>query len=371
MATMSAPSHSVIQGYLTDRLSGDERRQFSDRAGRDETARSLQVLLDRLSARYDFRRIPDRADDPLPPSAMTACLQDIWAGRFEHPQLDGFAWQLYHSAGFYDRLYRKLEEMSSLLAPAASGELEGIPFPSRDAVFARAGIRPRRKTVITRLAEWSRHHPGGLAAAAVLLLLLLAGPPAWIALNRDGDTSLQYYVTADDRLPYPLPDMPFLRSLENQSGRSIAFRKLMFGYRNGLNSYNGRDFPQAIQHFRQTAPEAEDLLSRPEIDSLTLRILRDRYFYLGLSLLKVSRDPDLAAPDREQYLQEAVPALKQALRLSLEHRLSQSDRDRYFLAIAHEFAGDITTARTELEAIPPESRFYPDSRILRREWGKR
>lgn len=370
MATMSAPSHSIIQRYLTDQLSGDERQQLTDRSDRDETARSLLNLLDLLRTRYHFRDLADKDDDPIPPSVIVACLQDLWAGRFDHPQLDTFARQLFHSAGFYERLFLKLEEQTEVLAPAVPGELDGITLPSREEVFASAGIHPRRKPLIIRLAGWSRENPGWFAAAAVLLLLLLAGPPAWIAINRDREDSPGYYVDAGDNLPYALPDIPSLRSTENDSGRSIEFRKLLFAFQSGLSSYNGHDFIQAIKYFRQATPEAEQLRNRADTDSLTLRILRDRYFYLGLSLLKVSRVPDLAPSVTEKYVQEAIQTLNQAKRLSLKYQLSQADRDRYFLGIAYEFAGDIRMARSEMEAIPSGSKFYPDSQKLRRKWDK-
>lgn len=370
MAPMSAPSHPMIQRYLSDQLSGDERQQLSDRSDRDETVQSLLHILDLLRTRYDFRGLADSDADPMPPSRMADCLQTLWAGRFDHPQLETFARQLYHSAGFYDRLYLKLEEQTEILAPEAPGELDGISFPSREAVFARAGIHKTSEPPIDLPFDWLRKYPAWSAAAAVLVLLLLAGPPAWYAIqNKTGETP-QYYVDAGDSPPYPLPDIVSLRSAESDSARSVEFRKMLFAYQSGLSSYNRRDYVQAIKHFRQATPEAEALLTQPGIDSLSFTILGDRHFYLGLSLLKVSRSPDLAPPVVEKYVQEAIQSLNQAKHLSLEHQQSQTERDGYFLGIAYEFAGDIQRARAELEAIPPGSKFYEDSQKLRRKWDK-
>lgn len=171
----------------------------------------------------------------------------------------------------------------------------------------------------------------------------------------------------DNKEPY-VPEV--WRETSTPTVSEPDFKLLQRGIQISLNDYIKQDYLSTINSLKSLSHYAQALQARSNNSEISC-LLRDYYFYLGISYFAAFRSKSLKIEDdiRKLYSRNSIQNLESALSYSNPNSCPlEQDREFYFLGLAFGFAGDFESANTNLQKIGSESYFYENSKKLINKW---
>ncbi|TVL99926.1 MAG: hypothetical protein CV087_16020 [Candidatus Brocadia sp. WS118] len=376
-------SHQTIAAYLRDELDTSEERRVLEAQKDDPINNLLFKVIRKLKNNIDFQKLSVPEDIRMTFEEIEDVLMEILAGQLHERPVQKFAYGLLHSAEFYDRLLLKLSQIGSLMVPRKTPELAKIEIKENDEILINAGILkavPEQPQEIERISQngkpgiakglkWLFKPQNGFPKPALIMggvtLAILVGLIFYF--NFIQTVTYRYYIY-DDKIPYEINSAE-LRDVEKEATKDTILYQFVNIFNSALGSYRVMEYKEAIKTLEPLDSIAQELLSKSTNDN-TLLIIRNYYFYLGLSHLALSQKQVFSDEEKSGHLNKAIRYLSRADSIALGNNLANNDREIYFLGLAYDFAGNIDLAIAQFHKIKPESEFYKDSRKLIRESGK-
>jgi len=166
----------------------------------------------------------------------------------------------------------------------------------------------------------------------------------------------------DDQVPYEYPEKTdfVLRSSNNETD---VFKN---NFDIGMLKYKECNYLDAIGYWQVKEQEVEKLQESLENEE-SLSLLRDYYFYYGVSCFAAARSTQkpLSEEKQKNAYQKSSQLLSTSKKLTTEHQLDHLDRDLYYLALATGFSGNANSALSILQKIAQDSPFYSRANKLK------
>ncbi len=385
----------ISQGELVAYITGKADAELRSRVQKImDTAPEYKVVLDLLT-NIRQRGTVD-LEHPAKPSGrvdairLEATLERLLSGSATAEDDRVFVHAMLTSPHLYELVMLKLSRVAALETETIP-EMEMVTIPSREEflqiVFRETPPQPALAGVGQKLRgiwDWLKQRKGYVipipaALAAVLALFLIIGGSGPLA---------QYEERWNSEVPAPLVALAEVAPAESQlrgagaEVRSdwIAFSKL---FRQSLATYQKRDYRAALGQLSRLQAQAEALEQSlgdeqlvqelgPQEATKARELLRNYYFYLGVSQLAYSRvnGDRLEDAEKDRYAHQAIRFISRALTLAETHRLGQSDRERFFLGLALAFAGNTPKALEHWRQIGSNSPYFQEADRLINALGK-
>jgi hypothetical protein len=223
--------------------------------------------------------------------------------------------------------------------------------------------KPKRKVIPGYAAALVQRRFFPVYAAAVFfLIVLIVYMTTQTVMQNDFLATLHF----DDQVPHEF--VPISKSsLRNPDDPELntAFETFYDTFLAGMLEYQDLNYQEAIDKLKPLEPEVSKLQA-DLTDTETLSVIRDYYFYLGISYLAMARSKlvEIAKEKRRSYLQKSLQLLSISKKVASNNQFKMLDRDMYFLALTLYFTGKIDLTIQELKNIKQESLFYSKATLL-------
>lgn len=326
---------ALIQGHRV-------RDEFSLNAlQQDEPVYQTLFELIKLCRKQPPRMRPEPAHDNIPQTffGIEQLLLRIYAGNATGEEATQMLNGLQRSPIFYRRLLTKLEA----LAPAATWEeteaLGGVKMKSDEEVLAL--VREISQPVVSQpsFGAWLWQAAvvffAGVFQAAAQALDFLTGHRA-IAVGVPlvliaAFTFFQIGIGKKDETggaPYPFAS--HLRGAEVLEPNDEQFNSFSLAYSNAMTDYVLEDYAAALKTLKSLEPQSKFLVTKLE-NKKYAALLRDYYFFTGVSHYALSQRKSLFSNDDERHAVFAVKWLTRADSLAQARHLPDRERETSFL----------------------------------------
>lgn len=217
-----------------------------------------------------------------------------------------------------------------------------------------------KKTLKNKFGEWTTNflpinYPV-FAYSAVAVFICIAG---YVILHssKTGDT----FPINFDKIPYAYENSG-LRNMSSSS-QSKEIVDFLNQYQLGMGYYLTLNYEKVVQVFDGMVPQAESLLGT-EQEPETMEVIRDYYFYYGLSNLALAHSNEKPFLQNEESLNKAEKNLREANSIAKSNNFGNEDRELFFLALVFLVQGKKVQTNQILEAIPASSKFWSKSQEI-------
>ncbi|MFQ5638411.1 MAG: hypothetical protein ACE5IR_10505, partial [bacterium] len=311
-------------------------------------------------------------------------------GNPESNDVETFINNLIHSPQFYQRLMYTIEGTVPVFETATAASLEKITIPADEEIVAKiieganeeeqstrpqpqpnpAIVRPTAGPKIGSPTFDSIRHPAPSSSfprrvfAYAALILSLFSIPAIHYFAKDD--VLDHYVF-DDRVPYN-PNV--WRDAESSLQTERISNLINYQLQNSLRNYVGYNYQTTVDSLEKWLTTVDTLQTQADNPDIAC-LVRDYYFYLGVSYFALFRSENSTLDEETRTLQihNATRYLKQAY-LIISKCPTGNDKEIFFLGLTHGFSGNVDSAVSELRKIHSESPFYEKSKKLIARWEK-
>jgi hypothetical protein len=317
-----------------------------------------------------------RSAPPQTFAALEQLLLKVYAGSATPEEAGQILSGLQTSPGFYRRLLAKLEALTPHVAWEEAQTLEGIRLKSDEEVLRivrnavdRIEIKESAgenawRTLANAAKETFRASVEALDFITSNRAVAVGLPLVLIALV----TILQFGRSSpyDEATPYPAPSG--FRGATASPAREPAYSAFKDAFSRAMGDYVLRDYDKTLARL-DTLQAQEKILRSNLTDENHASLLRDYYFYTGVSHLALSQRKSFFSDKPEQHAAQAVTWLERANALAQAGPSSADDHETYFLGLAYGFNGQKDRAVNELGKILPNSSFYQQSLARIKEWS--
>ncbi|MEK7729331.1 MAG: hypothetical protein AAB354_13035 [candidate division KSB1 bacterium] len=331
-----------------------------------------------LCQKQAHRTRPEPRHDNAPQTffGIEQLLLRIYAGNATSEEAAQLLGGLQNSPIFYRRLLTKLEALTPELVWEEAEALEGITIKSDEEVLALVRmasdpVEPREPWGARTWQALAAVMLGVLHASAQVMDFLLGhraiavGLPLLLIASL---TVFQIGFGADDfteRTPYDYQG-PILRGSSYSDAADLQFIDFSDTFLSAITDYLLRDYSTALQKFESLEPQAAALHSNLKHEKYA-SLLRDYYFYAGLSHFALSHKKSFFRGENRAHAAQAVMWLARAD--SLAQGRDFPERETYFLGLAYDCNNQRAQAISELKKIPAHSEFYAESGARIKEWS--
>jgi hypothetical protein len=135
-------------------------------------------------------------------------------------------------------------------------------------------------------------------------------------------------------------------------------------YKMCMTDFVSGKYDQAVEQFRKGLPDAVGIVRNP----LMGEVVRNYFFYWGISRLLVIKQKNKISIDDRQRLLEVVGLLTVALTIANTNKLDGIDREEFYLGLTFGLADEKGKAYEYLSKIMSKSKFYNESQVLMEMW---
>jgi len=376
MGTFTTLPHEQIAAYARGEGDHDTHAQIRKLAAENGSFQLLLELIDRVKPRARIRQRPAAAPLPGTFAAMEEMLLRFFAGNAGDDEAQLLINGLVASPQFYQRLMAKLEQIAP---PDETPDMEHIKVRTDEELLAQikagAAMEARNEAAIVRARStatiWERLRDWFKAILRVprpafAIPLMIAGIfLLYHQFFKSGNIDDAYVF--DEKVPYAYGSG--LRGASPASEEDMLFDAFESNFKLSMSDYVVCNYPGAIEILKNLKTVAGRI--KP-VDKRRMNLLRDYYFYFGLSHFALSRSRrfELTAEGKKQNAQSAIQYLARADSLALALHLEENDRETFFLGLSYGLGGQRDSALVRLHRIKPKSDFYAESFKLIQEWSK-
>lgn len=332
-------SHAEIAAMLQGHRVRDE---FSLNAlQQEEPVYQTLFELITLCRKQPSRMRPEPAHDNIPQTffGIEQLLLRIYAGNATGEEATQMLHGLQKSPIFYRRLLTKLEALTPAPAWEETEALEGVKMKSDEEVLAL--VREISQPTVSHPSFGSWLWQAAVAffvgvfqasaqaldflvghraiAVGVPLLLIAAFTFFQIGLEKKGETG---------GAPYPVASN--LRGAEVLEPEDEQFNSFSLAYSNAMTDYVLEDYSAALKTFKSLEPQSKFLGTKFE-NKKYAALLRDYYFFTGVSHYALSQRKSFFSTDDERHAVFAVQWLTRADSLAQARHLPNRERETSFL----------------------------------------
>ncbi|NIV95795.1 hypothetical protein GWN42_24125 [candidate division KSB1 bacterium] len=377
-------AHEVLVKYIKGETDEQTEQQIEATKNDHPTYELLLNLIDKYKHHYAESDSSTQETECISLSAIEELLLQIFSKDLNPQESQKVINGLLNSADFYQRFISKLDESVPFFEAAPLPEMDDVEIPSDETIVAKivSGQRPsnsgsQRRSILvptvqkllSKIGQWLHwlvRNPasGGLVAATLILAIVLP-----LIFRGDDGTGFVY----DDRVPYHFEPIKkdILRGMRSQGvpETSNKLDQLYARFLEGMLEYKDLNYDQAITILEKIQPEIESLEKTAQ-DELSMRIIRDYYFYSGLSHLALAQSEESADTNQSIHLRRAIENLDKAKTIETGSDLDD-DQAFYFLGVAYGLTEQYKRAVSELRNVSSESSFYKESVQLINQWSKK
>lgn len=363
--------HEKIKAYLNKEIASE----ITDIREKDPVYKLLFELIDQTRESYpEFGKISE-IDIPTSFSAIENMISEIVAGTAQEQQVNRFLSGLQQSSIFYERTLVNLTQLAPVISDEPVPELDSVVMQNDEKLLTDMGIiatgvqdeslQFSEKKALEKnwLKDWTRgliqslkpvpRYAYALAAAACIVIAIF--------ISRDflrGKGPFTEFVW-DDHVPNEY-DVSSFRGGDDVSEDDPQIRYFVNQFKLGMSDYVICNYAGAIETFKNIEPYAQEFLS-PNNPTIDISMVREYYFYFGLSYLALGRSNHVSNQERQQYLEDSINKLLSLRALISSFELKPYDKENYFLGLAYWFSGNEIKAKSELKKISGQSEFYNKS----------
>lgn len=328
------------------------------------------------------RKQKPQMDDATPPppqnfETLDWLLMRIYAGAAKPLEAGQLLQGLASSPAFYRRVLVKLEALAPQLAWEEAQALEGITMKSDeevlDLVRGAAEIPGPRVSLGERAWQAVSAVALGAAHATLQAVDFITGHRALayglpLALIASFTVFEIGFAPGPYRHQVPHDPASSLRGPSRSQVEEAQFYdfKAVFGV--AMSDYLLHDYSHALDTLAGLQTLAQAFSSKIGNEEYAA-LLRDYYFYTGVSHFALAHEKSLFRKTPEQHAAQAVHWLNQAATLTRARSLPESDREIYFLGLALGRNHQKERAVSELRKILPGSAFHQECLTRIKEWS--
>lgn len=359
-----------IRNYIRNTISPEEQKQLQKAA---ENENQLALLLELI----DFCREQTKNSEPITYTSEISSdqfediMSDVLAKNISIQDAQLFLQQLEQNPATFERAKLFLA-LATTPMPNKDDTFYDIEIQS-DADLLDLVIKQTKRVQNTSKQSVIKKYLNSFAAAftnfkrpvprwaAVAVVLSIVAMIFILPDKLDNDVYRQYFHPSID--PYYSKISNTLRSnqsdfdLSNFSNEKI---QQMRGFKNryelGIASYLLKDYKDAIQQFA----ECEKDINFFENDTTRMVLVRDLYFYQGLSFLALAGEKTT----RKNYLEKAIKNIKTARTIEKNYYKIETEETTFFLGLSLFLNREEQTAYSYLKQISESSSFYQQAEYL-------
>lgn len=302
----------------------------------------------------------------------------VFSGMLSKEEADRCIHSLYVSPIFYSKFLKKLTESASLSVDQSMFSPVFVTMKSDKEILERilkatcmqklrSGIstdlpQGRLANSMRNILSTKRPTFRWTVFAITAAIIFLAVSVMWHSAFYHARKSRPEFLIFNRTVPFPY-DQSGLRGF-NEIVTDPRESVFMRQFKLGTSDYVKKEFARASASFETGESFAQQLIH----DSSMAVVVRDYYFYWGMSRLSaVRRETPFSEGDRKN-LMETVGLLTQAISVAEENGLNGTDREVFYLGLSLGLEGKKTEAYEYLNKIPTDSRFFLESQVLSIQW---
>ncbi len=308
--------------------------------------------------------------------ALEQVLLKLYAGTATPDEAGQILSGLRTSPSFYRRLLAKLEALTPHVAWEEMKTLEGVSIKSEEEVLqlvrgavdqieAKESAGEQAWRAMSNVTRETFHASVQVLDFITGHRMVAVGLPLVLIASF---TLFQFGLSSPYEKSAPYPPPSNLRGSLTFQAKDSGYYQFKDSFAQAMSDYVLRDYTNTLKKLESLQPRAESLHSNLA-DENYASLLRDYYFYTGVSHLALSRKKSFFSKKPGQHAELAVRWLARADSLAQAGGKPGSDRETYFLGLAYGFNGQKGQAASELKKIRSNSSFHQQSLVRIKEWS--
>lgn len=337
-----------------------------------------QTLFELVDVCRKQTRLRSFEDEPRPPQTLAELepvLLKIYSGKATANEAGQILLGLQTSPNFYHLLLVKLEALTPHVAWEEAKTLEGITMKSSDEVLTIVRTAMTRDEKLESVGEKAWRKLGEIAAETAH-----AGAHAWEVVTHTRAiavglpllliailTVFQISDLGKETIPVPLPGGG-LRGSEVMNESDKEYNQFRDTFLVAMSDYVIGDYANTLKKFESNESKAKLLYLKRENGNYAA-LLRDYYFYRGVSHLLLSQPKSFFSRQPRRHAEAAVSWLMRADTLAQADTTGSRYRETYYLGMAYGNNKQKQQAVAELQKIPHSNPYYGDSDEKIKTWS--
>jgi hypothetical protein len=201
--------------------------------------------------------------------------------------------------------------------------------------------------------------------AVVIITIVITICGVWRFINYKKEGQISEFIVLRQTVP-PKYSESGLRDISGMinNPKDIAFYQQ---FKISMTDYVNGKYEQAVVMFKKGQPDTIRIVQ----SLLMIKVVRDYYFYWGMSrLIGIHQKLPVSLDDQKRLL-EVVELLNNALSVALRNKLNNIDREEFYLGLTLGLAGRKSMACEYLKKISSESKFHDNAIVLIALWQKK
>lgn len=361
--------HRFIVAYLKGKAGNDALSQITKIKDRYQEYTLLFDLIDRVKHTIEnIGRSDETGKSIFSFSEIDDLIIQILAGGIDPDLALTFMNALENSPDFYERILFRLQSLETRIEGEEVAELDQVQMKSDDEILdtiqsqVKRGGRFRNvfQSTWNKLIDLTKNSGPMPRYAFVVPVIAIVTVLVLTIFNRSGD---EEHFLFDNSVPIAFQPTAVtrLRGLSVRSELRKDFDAFHNQFIEGMLYYEDLEYLQAVRILEPLQGKA-DQFQKTLTDTLAMSVVRDYYFYTGVTYLAVSRTKidEVHTSIKKQSLMNAEQFLIKSSELTDRYDLKLVDREKYFLGLVYLLSGDRDSLIKCINQISESSPFYQE-----------